>query len=725
MILVGVVDNIIFRNTENGYTVLEIGTKEGTVTVVGTLPFIGEGEQIEVEGDYTNHSVYGRQFTVESFTSRLPADETSVFRYLSSGIVKGIRASTAKHLINHFGPDTLDILENEPEKVAQVKGMSLKRAMSISEQMKSLSGVKTILMGFAGFGITPIEAFKIYKEFGAKSYEIVCFNPYKLCEAVGFGFEKVDNIARKMNYDIGSPYRIKAGIIYVLKHNLYNNGHTFQPREKLIAATQNLLGIGHDEIDIMIDRLEEERDVVVVPKIGNTDGVYYYPAYNAESVISSHVSIASKMVETYPGDFEKDIKKAENSLEIEFANNQKQAVRNSLCHQIMVLTGGPGTGKTTTLNGIIYNFEDKGISFALAAPTGRAAKRMTELTGKEAKTIHRLLEYGENGTFGKNRENPLNYDALIIDESSMVDLFLFSALIQAISIKTKLILVGDANQLPPVGPGCVFKDIIASGCVEVVELTEIFRQSRESLIVTNAHEIINGRMPECRDVKHDFFFIPASSAEEVSMKVADLYTTRLPRAYGFDTMTDIQVICPTKRTLCGTASLNSMLQGIANPRGNGKSEMAFRDTVFREGDKVMQTRNNYDMVFESDSGTEELGVFNGDIGRIEEVFAEGEGLSVRFDDKKVTYYPQDLEDIELAYAVTVHKSQGSEWDAVILPVFEGYDALFTRNLLYTAVTRAKKILVIVGSYDRIRKMVENKYSDRRYCGLKYMMLSSL
>ncbi len=725
MILTGVVDAIIFRNAETGYTVLEIETKQGTQTVVGILPPIGEGEQIEVEGDYTNHSVYGRQFAAETFKSSLPADETSIFRYLSSGIIKGVRAVTAKNFINAFGPDTLDVLENDPEKTATVKGMSLDRAIKISEQMKSLTGVKSILMGLAGFGITPSDAFGIYRQFGVHAYELVRLNPYRLCDISGFGFEKADKIAKKMQYPENDVNRIRAGVLYVLKHNLYNNGHTFQPREKLIAAAQSLLDVSPDEIDIVIDRLEEEKEIVTELSIGNTNGVYWFPSYNAEKIISERVSLVSRFEKEYPGNFENDIRNAETALGIQFADNQKTAVKNSLCYRIMVLTGGPGTGKTTTLNGIIYNFEQKGISFALAAPTGRAAKRMTELTGKEAKTIHRLLEYGEKGTFAKNRENTLQYDAVIIDESSMVDLFLFSALIQAMNISATLILVGDANQLPPVGPGCVFKDIIASGAVSVVELNEIFRQSRESMIVTNAHAIINGNMPECRDKKHDFFFIPSSTPEDLAMTVSDLYTSRLPRAYGFDPMTDIQIICPTKKTLCGTVSLNAMLKELANPQEGHKNEMSFHGTVFREGDKVMQTRNNYEIVYESDYGIEDQGVFNGDIGKIEQITGDGESMTVRFDDKTVTYYAQDLEDIDLAYAITVHKSQGSEWDAVILPLMDGYDALFTRNLLYTAVTRAKKILVIVGSYERLKKMVENQTSDKRYCGLKYMILKML
>lgn len=733
MLLVGVVDSIIYKNSENGYTVLSLETKDGMQTIVGTMPLIGEGEQIEVEGDYINHSTYGRQFSVESFSSRLPADETSIYRYLSSGIIKGIRASTAKNLLNAFGPETLDVLENDPERVSHIKGISLDRATKISEQMKSLTGVKSILMNFAGFGITPTVAFKIYKQWGAISYDLVRLNPYRLCEIQGFGFERADKIARKMKYDENSPNRIRAGILYVLNHNLYSNGHTFQPREKLIAAAKNLLETSSDLIDETIDSLISENVLNAVAKIGNTNGIYLHSAYVAETFISDYVVTASKLQREYPGNFENDIKNAENALEISFAQNQKIAVKNSLCHQIMILTGGPGTGKTTTLNGIIYNFEQKGMTFALAAPTGRAAKRMTELTGKEAKTIHRLLEYGNKGDkemFGKNRENPLTFDAIIIDESSMIDLFLFSALLHATPVTTRIILVGDANQLPPVGPGCVFRDIIASGAVDVVELNEIFRQSRESLIVTNAHDIINGRMPECRDTKHDFFFLPASSSEELAMKVAELYTSRLPKAYGYDPMSDIQIICPTKKTLSGTVSLNAMIKQIANPAKPGKNEMSFRNIVFREGDKVMQTKNNYDITYESDLGTVDQGVFNGDIGRIEQVLYDGEGVVVRFDDKKVTYVNDELEDLDLAYAITVHKSQGSEWNAVILPILEGYDALFTRNLLYTAVTRAKKLIVIVGSYERIRMMVENqnsenRFSDKRYCGLKYMILGRL
>jgi len=726
MILSGIIDEIIYNNPENGYTVVNLDTKQGEITAVGIMPLISEGEQIEVEGEYTNHSTYGRQFAVTSFTSSLPADETSILRYLSSGVVKGVRASTAKLLLNTFGPNTLEILENEPEKVSQVKGISLDRAMKISESMKQTSGIKSILMSFQQFGITPTVAFKIYKRWGARSYDIVKMNPYRLCEIQGIGFEKADAVARKMNYDTNSPYRIRAGIIYVLNYNLNGNGHTFQPREKLVAAATGLLNVNSSAVEDGIDILLEEKALVYVEKIGNTNGIYLQGVYEAEKKAAERIVLASKMTHEYPGDFDSDIRAAEMSLELSFAANQKDAVKNCLCHQIMVLTGGPGTGKTTTLNGIIYNLEKKGLTFVIAAPTGRAAKRVTELTGKEAKTIHRLLEYGvqgENLTFNRNRENPLTADAVIIDESSMIDLQLFAALLDAIPIKTRLILVGDSNQLPPVGPGCVFKDIIASGLVKTVELNEIFRQSRESLIITNAHEIINGRMPVCHDTKHDFFFLKASTPEELSMRVAELYLTRLPNAYGFDPLADIQIICPTRKTLSGTISLNEVIRAAANPESPHRHEYKYHEYVFREGDKVMQKRNNYDISAERDGGTEEQGVFNGDIGRIERIDPEEGSVTVRFDDKRVTYTPDELDDLEPAYAITVHKSQGSEWNAVILPLLEGYDRLFTRNLLYTAVTRAKKLLVIVGSESKIQSMVVNVNADKRYCGLKYMIWS--
>ena len=730
MILKGIIDRIIYKNPENGYTVLELETKGGMMTVVGIIPKIAEGEEIEVEGDYTNHTTFGKQFKVESFTSSLPVTETAMLRYLSSGIIKGVREVTAKNIVNRFGPDSFDIIENHPERLTEIKGISPRKAETISQSMQENLGIKTILLYFQQFGMTPTIAFKIYKKWGLGAYEAVKNNPYCLCDIPGIGFNRADAIAKRMEYSTESPYRTEAGILYILTHNLNSNGHTFQPREKLIEVAKLLLGTDEELIDETLENLINQGKIVYKEKIGNTNGIYLSWVYLCEKDISDRVVLASKFSRPYDGDAEKDVEYIQKTKGISFAERQKEAIKESLCHQIMVLTGGPGTGKTTTLNGIIANLESKKITFALAAPTGRAAKRMTELTGKEAKTIHRLLEYGmapgnTEPAFLRNRDNPLQQEVIIIDEASMVDLPLFDSLLKAIPLSSRLIMVGDANQLPPVGPGTVFKDIIRSGLVKVVELNEIFRQSGESLIVTNAHKIIHGEFPICTETKNDFFFMRAENAEELTGKLVSLYTDRLPGAYDFDPLADIQIICPTKKTDTGTIALNNHLKEAANPKSFNKDELKFRETVFRTGDKVMQIKNDYDIDVEKDNGEFDNGVFNGDIGIIERVDKVDGTVKVKYEDKTVLYTMENLDEIEPAYAITVHKSQGSEFKAVILPLLEGADVLFTRNLLYTAVTRAKNLLIVLGSPYRLKQMVDNISGDKRYCGLKHMMIKAV
>lgn len=726
--LTGYIDKVIYKNSDNGYTVLELDTPEGTVTAVGTMPLVAEGEQIQVEGDYTTHSAYGKQFSVTAFASCLPAEESSIIRYLSSGIVKGIRAATARKIVDMFGPDALDVIETDPQQLTRIKGISPEKAEQMSASMKENIGIKTILLYFQRFGMTPGLAFKIFKRWGIGAYERLRQDPYMICQIPGIGFETADAIARSMDMPPDSPGRMKAAVRYVLSYNLNNNGHSFLPREKLALTAARLVDSDSRKMEDIIDEMTEDRDLVYVPKISNTDGIYLRRVYECERNICDRVILASKFSHGYEGNFQRDCDRAQRALGIEFAEKQKQAIKESLCHQIMVLTGGPGTGKTTTLNGIIFNLEAKGLTFAIAAPTGRAAKRITELTGKEAKTVHRLLEYTHKGeddfTFAKNRENPLKYDAIIVDEMSMIDMWLFEKLLDATPLATRLIMVGDINQLPPVGPGSVLKDIIGSGMVSVVELTEIFRQSEKSLIVTNAHAIIAGKMPDCSDINNDFFFLRCTDPETLVQQVRQLYVSRLPAAYGFDPMTDIQIICPTKKTGTGSVNLNLVIKEVANPASPVKHEFRFRDMVFREGDKVMQIRNNYDAVAVKADGSTEFGIFNGDIGRIVRISEREETVSVDFDGKTVDYTPDTLEELDLAYAITVHKSQGSEFRAVILPLLEGADILFTRNLLYTAVTRAKQLLIIIGSPERMSRMIANKTSDKRYSGLKYQMLKA-
>lgn len=726
MVVEGVVEDIIYKNPENGYCVLRLETQEGDLVAVGTLPLVSEGETLELEGDYTEHKTYGRQFAVTSFRSRMPADETAVLRYLSSGIVKGVREKTAKTLVSVFGPDTLDILENEPERVCTVKGISRQRAETISQSLKETVGVKTILLYFQQFGITPSVAFRIFKQWGLRSYDIIKNNPYRLCEIPGVGFQSADRIAVRMGYDTESPNRIEAALIFVLNHNMYGSGHTFLPKNKLGQIVSGLLGIDTDTVGNSLERLIADGVLVYVPEIGNGDAVYQKWVYESERTIALRTLLMSQFSDGDPKNFDAVVSRAERKLGIEFDELQRKAIFTAVKERITLLTGGPGTGKTTTLNGIIRVFESENISFALCAPTGRAAKRISELTGREAKTLHRLLEYAPRDgeyVFNKNRDNQLQYEAVIADESSMIDLSLFSHLLDALPLKSKLILVGDAAQLPPVGAGNVFSDLLGCGYLPTVRLDRIFRQAQQSLIVTNAHEILNGRMPVLNAKDRDFFFIPTSSAEALHSLVESLCTARLPNAYGFDPVRDIQVLSPTRKGSSGTAALNETLREALNPADGKKEEIPFRGLVFREGDKVMQIRNDYDLVGEKPDGDIENGIFNGDIGTVESIDRRAETLSVRFDDRLYTYSlnSSEIDELEPAYAITVHKSQGSEFDAVVLPLFEGPELLYTRNLLYTAVTRAKKILIIVGDARKVRYMVDNARSGKRYSGLKHWM----
>ncbi len=725
--LSGIIDKVIYKNSDNGYTVAALETPDGEITVVGLLPLVAEGEQIEVEGEYKLNPKHGQQFEVSSFLSKLPVEETAILRYLSSGIVKGVRTKTAKLLVDAFGPNTLDIIENNPELLVQIRGISPEKAEKISQSMKETVGVKTILLYFQQFGMTPSVAFKIYKQFGLRAYDVVRQNPYRICEIPGVSFEKADRMAEQMGYDRTSDYRLHAGIEYILNQNLFNNGHTFIPKEKLVPLAAEFLDTDSQTLrDCIEEMCRPGGNLQYVPEIGNTDGVYLRWVYDSERNITNRVLLASRLGTEYPGNFAKDIARIERDLDITFDEKQRNAVKESCCHQMMILTGGPGTGKTTTLNGIIRILEAKGEKVGLATPTGRAAKRITELTGREAKTIHRLLEYTQTGTercFQRNHGNPVEYDAIIIDECSMVDLWLFDHLLDALPLSSRLILVGDVNQLPPVGPGSVLKDILSSQRVLSVELTEIFRQARESLIITNAHAVLHGQMPVLNETKKDFFFLKADTPERAVQLAVDLAAHRLPNAYDFSPATDIQVLTPTRKGLVGTANLNRELREKINPSAYNKKELTFRDIVFREGDKVMQIRNNYDLVTERSDGHLDAGVYNGDLGIVEAVIPSQESLIVRFDDRRVTYTGETLEELEPAYAITVHKSQGSEFKAVILTVSEGADVLFTRNLLYTAMTRAKQLLVLVGSPTRLSYMIGNITADKRYSGLKFMLKS--
>ncbi len=726
MRLCGNVTAMIYQNADTGYTVLKIDCddEEEELCAVGIMPLVTEGETVELEGDFMIHKTYGRQFVISSFSGKLPEKETAIFHYLSSGIIRGVGPKIARMILDRFGPDSLYIMENEPERLTEIRGISPEKAKKMQESLKETQGIKEILMFLQQYSITSSLAFKIYKHWGMRSCDIIRKNPYRLCEIAGISFEKADDIASQMELSPGSTERIQAGMLYILNHNMNNGGHTFLPKEKLFSVCRSMLDPEESALQSAYDTLIENRSLVYRPKISNTDGVYLRWVYECEENIARRICLSAMMKRNYPSNFEKDIAQIEKDLGLHFAENQKEAIREAYLNHFMVLTGGPGTGKTTTLNGIIRLFEQNGISFAIAAPTGRAAKRVTELSGKEAKTIHRLLEYsaeGDEWVFVRCAANPLKCDAVIVDEASMVDPSLFDRLLNALPATSSVLLVGDANQLPSVGAGSLLKDIIASSAAKTVELNEIFRQAKESLIITNAHRIIRGEMPELADRKRDFFFLPAYSPDAVCRTVGELLEKRLPKAYGYDPKTEIQVLCPSRKGMTGSGNLNVGLQRLLNPETENKRQLEYRGGVFREGDKVMQIKNNYDVEYEGADGKPEKGIFNGDIGIIERVYEKELCLAVLFDDKRVIYPREMLDELEPAYAVTVHKSQGSEWPAVILPLFDCPDMLSTRNLLYTAVTRARKQLILVGSEKKIAQMVQNNISNKRYSGLKFLL----
>lgn len=725
-ILKGTVEEIKFRNEQNGYTVLSIGCNDELITAVGVFSELSVGENISVQGNWTVHATFGKQFKVEAYERSMPHTVEQLYSYLSAGAVKGIGPATAEKIINTFGDQAFDILDNDPERLATIKGISIDKANEMSRQFKKQFAVRNIMMSLEQYGMTPNECIKAYKLFGVKAVDRVLENPFDLCQTgVGIGFERVEDICRKLPTPPSDKFRIKAGIEHIIKHNLYTDGHTCLPRNKLIKIAADYLHTNEDEIDILIDELSKEQRVVS-KSYNNKEYVFLFSAYMDEKSIADRIKILLKFPPPQRKTLYKEIEAAEVSLHIEYAENQKEAIQTAVNRGMLILTGGPGTGKTTTLNGIIKMFENEGLEIALCAPTGRAAKRMSDLTGKEAKTIHRLLEVEfdeyDRPEFKRNIRNPLECDALIVDELSMVDINLFASLLAALPFGCRLIMVGDSDQLPPVGAGNVLQDMIDSKLLPVVQLKEVFRQAMDSLIVTNAHRIVRGEEIIVNQKDSDFFFMERQNAAVAAETIADLYTKRLPNAYGYSPSNDIQVICPSKKGEAGTVSLNTRLQALVNPPEKDKYEISVGFRLFREGDKVMQIKNNYDIVWEKGREMGE-GVFNGDIGIIKQIDKNGEFAVISFDDgREATYIKEQLLEVELAYAVTVHKSQGSEFKCVIMPVVGVIPQLKYRNLLYTAVTRAKENLVIVGSKEELKQMEENDRKTRRYSKLKEMLL---
>ncbi len=719
--LSGIVEKITYRNEQNGYTVVILNVDGETVTVVGNMPFICEGDTVDCTGKTIFHQSYGEQFRADIVERIIKNDRASILRYLSSGSIRGVGPATARLIVERFGEDTLDVIESTPERLAEIRGISYAKAMKINEEYQKQFGLKDIMLLLSPFGVTPDEAVKIFKKLGSESDKIINDNPYVLCEeGIDFSFNRTEEIAVSLGIDYECAARLKAGIIYILKRNL-GNGHTCLPEEKLIAVATELLGVGTQNIEAALSAMYETM-MLFCERFDDKTFVFLPDYYNAEKYIAAYLSTVKKQIPyIIPAD-ELEIDRAESIQKIKFDELQRKAIHAAVDKGILILTGGPGTGKTTTLNAIIKIFEYRKLNIILAAPTGRAAQRITELTGYEAKTIHRLLEceWTENGKhiFAKNERNPLDCDVIIIDEMSMVDTLLFESLLRALRSGCRIVMVGDSDQLPSVGAGNILNDLLSCGAIDSVQLKTVFRQAQESKIVLNAHAIIGGRdIDLANESDSDFFMIKRSGVIDNLNTVLELVTERLPHAYGFSPISDIQVLCPSRKMDGGSINLNNCLQSLLNPPSKNKREMNYMGVCIREGDKVMQIKNNYDILWTKTDGENGTGVFNGDIGIVKEVDKKSGILRVCFEDKTAEYMSEDLSQLELAYAVTVHKSQGSEFECVVIPVFDVPTLLRYRNLLYTAVTRAKRMLVLVGREDILRQMVANDRKTLRYTGL--------
>lgn len=721
--LCGVVEDVTYRREDTGFTVMDIFADDEYVTVVGVLPELSEGESVCLRGTWGYHATFGKQFKAQLCERSMPSSSADLLRYLSSGAVRGIGPATAKKIIERFGENSFDVLENQPERLADIKGISLKKAKDISKIFNEQFAVRQIMISLERFGMTTHECLEAYKLYGANAVDMIKANPYALCsDIVGMGFERADAIASALPEPPDRAYRVSAGIVHVVKYNL-NNGHTCVPRKKLIAPSSGLLEADEDTIEAAIDALVESGRLISQMMNGK-EFLFLPQIYSAEKLAAQRILVMTKFPPAGRVTVEEDIEKIEKEENIHYESKQREAILTAANKGILILTGGPGTGKTTALNGILKLFELDGIDVALTAPTGRAAKRMSEITGKEAKTIHRLLEVEwdkhDRPYFSRNARNPISAGAVIVDELSMVDISLFASLLDALPLGCRLIMVGDSDQLPAVGAGSVLHDLILSGVLPVVELKEVFRQAMQSRIVTNAHKIVSGQMPELHDKNNDFFFMKRNSAYDTAATVAELCTVRLPKAYSYSPINDIQVLCPSRKGETGTVSLNKRLQAVINPPSPEKKELQSGSRIFREGDKVMQIKNNYNIIWTKDS-EEGTGVFNGDIGTVKKIDKANGCLAVWFDDKEAVYSTDNLQELEHAYAITVHKSQGNEFNAVVIPVMGVVPQLCYRNLLYTAVTRAKKLMVMVGSEKQIRDMVENNTRSKRYSALKFFL----
>ncbi|MBE6731957.1 MAG: ATP-dependent RecD-like DNA helicase [Ruminococcaceae bacterium] len=719
--LTGSVEHIIYHNEKNQYTVLEMLGADELITVVGTFPYISEGEELKVYGNWTSHPSFGVQFKAEAFEKVAPKSTAAVLKYLSGGAVKGIGPVMAQRIVETFGEQTLDVIENDPLRLAQVRGISPSKARDIQEEYRKVYGIRELMMFLSEYGIKPEEAVRIWKVFGPASMELIKSNPYIICgESIMADFSVADSIANSFERTADDPSRVTAGLIYVLRHNS-NNGHTALPADKLATVTAKMLGISEETVLDTVS-LAEAKLELICREIGDKQFVFLPSMYECERFIAERLSMIIKFPPKPILGISEEIDHLEKKEGIRYAEKQREAIKAALEKGLLILTGGPGTGKTTTLKAIIRFLKENGETVFLAAPTGRAAKRMSELTGEEAKTVHRMLQVdwdeSDNPIFTRNDGNPLECDAVIVDELSMIDSIVFEGILHALPLGCRLILVGDSDQLPSVGPGNILGDMISSGYFPTVHLDEIFRQSMDSLIVLNAHKIVKGETPELTKKDKDFFFLPYEHTELLSYEIVNLYKNRLPKSYGYSPLSDIQVLCPGRKGELGTINLNRLLREAINPPSPDKRQAEIFGTLFREGDKVMQIKNDYKLPWEKDDGTQGEGVFNGDMGIISEIDKVSGSVRVLMDDREVLYdFEKAGSDLEHAYAVTVHKSQGNEFTAVIMPVLHCTSLLCYRNLLYTAITRAKDLLILTGSKAEIMKMIENDKKTRRYTGL--------
>ena len=722
-VIKGTIENVVYRNENNDYTVLEIVDGEGElITAVGIMAMAFEGESVQLSGSWSFHKEFGRQFCFESYEKFLPSEVDGIYQYLSSGTVKGVGPVTALKIINKFGVDSFDVIENHPEWLADISGITMKKAAAISESFREQNGIRGVMMfckDYLGTG----EVTRIYKKLGAGAVGLIKENPYILCDgAYGIPFQKVDEFAKMLGIAQDADTRLYSGMEYVLSFNAQSNGHTCLPKEKLVEAASSLLGVERERALSALDEFILDNKLSVF----RVDGIEYVmtnEVFEAENYIAKKIHQLDRTVSGFSiSDSTALLDTLEARFGIQYAKLQRHAIYEALSGGVMILTGGPGTGKTTVVKALISIFDSLGMKTVLAAPTGRAAKRLSEATSVEAKTIHRMLEMERVSVaetrFGRNARAPLDENVIIIDEASMIDVFLAEALLLAMKRGSRLILIGDSDQLPSVGAGNLFSDLIMSECINTVRLKEIFRQSGESLIITNAHRINSGESPILNVTDNDFFFVRRERESDIPSTIAELITKRLPKTYGSSVKDEIQIISPSKKGQGGIEVLNSTLQQSLNPEAKFKKEKISHGVIFREGDKVMQTVNNYDVEWEK-NGTQGMGIFNGDIGVIESINTQESEMVIRFDDNRIVHYSFELlDELELAYAITVHKSQGSEYPIVIIPMYSCPPMLMSRNLLYTAVTRAKRMVILVGRSDIPLRMVENNREILRYTTLK-------